>query len=133
MLSYADVTEHAKTTAKLGTALVGGLTGMLGFAVGQFVDQLVDPQSGIRKRARTIVDNSLDQRLIAALTLAKAPPDYAFKTLSGPERATGEFPPTIPTDLAAPPASAAPSHHHPQPVPRALLTRPDHYNEPQIP
>src|SRR3546814_18224498 len=66
MLIYADVTEHAKTTAKLGTALVGGLTGMLGFAVGQFVDQIVDPQSGIRKRARTIVDNSLDQRPLAA-------------------------------------------------------------------
>src|SRR3546814_221272 len=45
MLIYADVTEHAKTTAKLGTAIVGGLTGMLGFAVGQFTDQLMDPQS----------------------------------------------------------------------------------------
>src|SRR3546814_4608656 len=80
---------------------------MLGFAVGQFVDQLVDPQSGIRKRARTIVDNSLDQRLIAAFNLAKDPPDYAFQTLSGPERATGAIPPTIQSDLAEVAALAA--------------------------
>src|SRR3546814_15533850 len=94
MLIYADVTEHAKTTAKLGTALVGGLTGMLGFAAGQFVDQLVDPQSGIRKRARTIVDNSLDQRHTSALNMAKDPPDYPYQPLRGPARATGATPPT---------------------------------------
>src|SRR3546814_15560813 len=107
MLSYADVTEHAKTTAKLGTALVGGLTGMPGFAVGQFVDPLVDPPSGIRKRARTIVDNSLDQRLIAAFNLAKDPPHYAFQTPSGPERATGAIPHTTQRALAR---AAAPAH-----------------------
>src|SRR3546814_16520212 len=95
---------------------------MLGFAVGQFVDQLVDPQSGIRKRARTIVDNSLDQRLIAAFNLAKDPPDYAFPTLSGPQRATGAIPPTIQSDLAEVAALAATAPDQPQAVQGQILT-----------
>src|SRR3546814_18870570 len=103
MLIYADVTEHAKTTAKLGTALVCGLTGLLGFAVGQFVDQLVDPQSGIRKLARTLVDNSLDQRTIAAFNLANVPPDYPFPTPRGPQRPTRAPPPPTPDHPSAVP------------------------------
>src|SRR3546814_5193728 len=100
---------------------------MLGFAVGQFVDQLVDPQSGIRKRARTIVDNSLDQRLIAAFNLAKDPPDYAFQTLSGPERATGAIPPTIQSDLAEVAALAATALDQLQAVEGAILTALERY------
>src|SRR3546814_5843857 len=100
---------------------------MLGFAVGQFVDQLVDPQSGIRKRARTIVDNSLDQRLIAAFNLAKDPPDYAFQTLSGPERATGAIPPTIQSDLAEVAALAATTPDQLQAVEGAILTALERY------
>ena len=93
MFLYADATEFAKKTASLANAVVGGLPGMLGFATGMLLDSL-DPSAGIRARARTMVDDSIDQRLIAAYNLANDPPDPVFQTLTGPQRRFGAIPPT---------------------------------------
>ena len=126
MFLYADATEFAKKTASVATAVVGGLPGMLGFATGMLLDSL-DPSAGIRARARTMVDDSIDQRLIAAYNLAKDPPDPAFQTLSGPQRRFGAIPPNIQTDLADDIARAATAFDQVQAVEGAVLTALERY------
>ena len=126
MFLYADATEFAKKTASLANAVVGGLPGMLGFATGMLLDSL-DPSAGIRARARTMVDDSIDQRLIAAYNLANDPPDPVFQTLTGPQRRFGAIPPNIETDLAGDVARAATAFDQVQAVEAAVLTALERY------